>query len=204
MYSNEAAFSKAFTTKLIKAGYSVTRIESHSTGNGIPDMFVQGHDDDFWIELKNSTKSKNTECVTVPWRPGQQAWSLEYYRLHNKRKQVATLMSTQEGIFIIPMRNNFPRNMVTKPWFLTYEEFKLDVKKPVDLIRLLTFATHNRNYSSCVTFRDAVLFWVDYYYPDDYDYDPEVIWPLSNISIDAPCEPGIMNKIQFDLWRNLG
>lgn len=204
MYSNEASFSRAFTAKLIKAGYSVTRIESHSTGNGIPDMFVQGYGKDFWIELKNSTKNHAKDCVTVNWRPGQQGWSLEYYIFHARKKQTVTLMSDLYGLFIIPIRTNFPRNKVTKPWFISYEELRLYHKSTADLTRLLTFATHNLDYSSFRTYRDAVIFWVEQYYPEDYDYDPEVIWPYENVSIDSPCEPELMFQAQFDLWRNLG
>ena len=40
MYSNEAMFSRSLSTKLKDAGFGVVTIESHSTGNGIPDMFV--------------------------------------------------------------------------------------------------------------------------------------------------------------------
>lgn len=204
MYNNEAAFSKALTAKLTKAGYSVTRIESHATGNGIPDMFVQGYGNDFWIELKSSTKSHNKDCVTVNWRPGQQGWSMEYYSFHARKKQTLTLMSDANGLFIVPMTAYFPRNKVIKPWFISYNDLSLYCNAAVDLIRLLTFATHNLNYSSCKTYRDAVIFWVDYYYPDGYDYDPEVIWPYENISIDCSCDSELMFYTQFDLWRNLG
>lgn len=204
MYDTEAAFGRAIMLKLNKAGYGTQRIESHSTTNGIPDMFVQGYGKDFWIELKNSKHVKTLKRVQVDWRPGQQAWSHDYYLLHKKQKQTVTLMSIQEGMFIIPMWELYPGNIVNDPWFLTYEELKLYHSSVADITRLFTFATHNLDYSSFRTYRDAVIFWVEQYYPDDYDYDPEVIWPLSNVSIDAPCEPGLMNKVQFDLWRNLG
>ena len=42
MYKTEAEFSKALTARLRKEHIRVTRIESHGTGNGIPDMFVDG------------------------------------------------------------------------------------------------------------------------------------------------------------------
>lgn len=204
MYSNEAAFSKALTVKLTKAGYSVTRIESHSTGNGIPDMFVQGHGKDFWVELKNSTKCHNKNCVTVSWRPGQQSWSLEYYRFHAHKKQTITLMSDPCGLFIIPMRSYFPRNIVNNPWYMSYEEITCYHISTTDLIKLFTFATHNLDYSSAKTYREAIITWVNNYYPDDYDFDPEVIWPHENISIDSPCDQELMFYTQFNLWRNLG
>ena len=198
MYNNEAAFSKAITTKLTKAGLSVIRIESHSTGNGIPDIFVQGYGKDLWIELKNSKVSCNKDCVTVSWRPGQQAWAYEYYKFHAKKKQTLTLMSDVDGLFIIPMRAIYLNNRVTKPWFSSYEELKR-----YNLIRLLIFSTHNLDYSTCRTYREAIIHWVDNYYPDDCDYDPEVIWPYESISIDSTFEQAIMDKAQFELWRNM-
>ena len=203
MYSSEAAFSKAFTAKLIKAGLSVTRIESHSTGNGIPDIFVQGYGKDFWIELKNSKVSCNKDCVTVSWRPGQQAWAYEYYKFHAKKKQTLTLMSDTDGLFIIPMTTTYLHNKVTKPWFISYEELRLNHSSLTDLIRLLIFTTHNLDYSPSRTYRDAIIHWVNEYYPDDCDYDPEVIWPYESISIDSTFEQAIMDKAQFDLWRNM-
>ena len=56
MYNTEHAFSVAFCSKLKKAGLFVTRIESHGTGNGIPDIFVCGRGLDTWLELKNDPK----------------------------------------------------------------------------------------------------------------------------------------------------
>ena len=50
MYKTEHDFSKSFSDRLAKARLMVTRIESHNTGNGIPDIFVCGRGIDTWLE----------------------------------------------------------------------------------------------------------------------------------------------------------
>ena len=75
MYKTEHEFSRSFSDRLAKARLMVTRIESHNTGNGIPDMFVCGHGLDTWLELKNDPKlSIKDKQIKVAWRPGQIVW----------------------------------------------------------------------------------------------------------------------------------
>ena len=93
-YKSEAAFSKTLITKLNKAGFDVTRIESHSTVRGIPDMFIQGYGMDAWLELKNSYSD---------WRPGQLQWHYTYFLKHDKKKCVLTLRSVDAGIIFYAM-----------------------------------------------------------------------------------------------------
>lgn len=76
-YRNEAAFSKALVTAMRNKGIFVQRIESGETGKGIPDLFVITKGVPMWIELKriHGRIPANTGLyVTIPWRPGQQAW----------------------------------------------------------------------------------------------------------------------------------
>ena len=76
MYKSENAFSKVLSLKLKLLGYSVTRIETGLTCQGVPDMFVQGNGTDFWLELKNEKKlTLETTKLKVQWRPGQQPWA---------------------------------------------------------------------------------------------------------------------------------
>ena len=83
MYRTEAEFSKALTARLRKEHIRVTRIESHGTGNGIPDMFVDGRGVDTFLELKNDpTISIHNKVIKVAWRPGQKAWMFEYFCKH--------------------------------------------------------------------------------------------------------------------------
>lgn len=75
-YANEAAFAKALCKRLRNLSWFVQRIESGSTGRGIPDLYVVSPlGIAYWLELKRVKKEffKNG-YVEVPWRPGQQLW----------------------------------------------------------------------------------------------------------------------------------
>lgn len=72
-YYNEASFSKALTNAMKKKGMFVQRIESGTTGRGIPDLFVMTKGFPLWIELKR-VHSKVSLIQSIPWRPGQQSW----------------------------------------------------------------------------------------------------------------------------------
>lgn len=79
-YRNEAAFSRAFTEALRRRKWFIQRIESGTTGKGIPDIYAISpfHWQSMWFELKR----EHTLFVTsgpniVHWRPGQQAWMHE-------------------------------------------------------------------------------------------------------------------------------
>lgn len=72
-YKNEAAFSKALVTTMRNKGIFVQRIESGTTGKGIPDIYAIVGRTPIWIELKRVRHNKSRYEV-IPWRPGQQAW----------------------------------------------------------------------------------------------------------------------------------
>jgi hypothetical protein len=55
------------------------RIESGATGLGIPDIFYRTLSKDGWIELKELQVTSNS--VTIPFRPGQRGWLLNYCKL---------------------------------------------------------------------------------------------------------------------------
>lgn len=86
----EKDWSERLTKKLRENKCFVQRIESGSTGRGIPDMFVIIPNlTPVWIENKIVTLDKNTisriengiECkVKIPWRPGQLAWHKKVYK----------------------------------------------------------------------------------------------------------------------------
>ena len=56
------------------------RIESGSTGLGIPDIFYRTLKYDGWIESK-IIKTKLTKPIVVPFRPGQFSWLRDYILL---------------------------------------------------------------------------------------------------------------------------
>lgn len=205
MYSNEAAFSRALTSKLNTAGFNVVRIESHSTENGIPDMFVQGYGKDLWIELKNSNASHKQDSIKVAWRPGQQAWHWTYLTSHSGKKNVVTLISSRDGLFIIPMVCIYTGNIVNKPFFIKWDVFKhLTIEQ---LTRLLFIACEcTRHSEKLKTYRDAVNQFFDTYYPNG-DYDPDVYWdaaaehcPHACGSIDDQLNCYYFNNMKFYLF----
>lgn len=188
---NEASFSKSLSAGLKRQGLFCTRIESHGTGNGIPDMFVQGNGYDLWIELKSANIKPELNKIKVDWRPGQQAWALDYRSLHTCYKQTLTIVKADTGYYIIPMIEHYKNNIVNDPiWVDKLSKW------------LLILLTHNRPWlnNSC-TYREAINNWMDYWFPDE-DYDPEVIWnPLINIDHDL-C-PDVFIKEQVNMLQDL-
>ena len=83
MWENEQKFSRYLIKRLKNECFVCNRIETHGTLNGMPDIFVQGHGIDTFIELKNMNKvSVNDKRFKVPWRPGQVAWATVYRNTH--------------------------------------------------------------------------------------------------------------------------
>lgn len=126
MYDNEAAFSRSLSSKLAHAGLYVQRLESHGTGNGIPDMFVMGHGFDCFIELKNSKSASSTSSGThikVAWRPGQQAWMHSYYLAHECKKCCVTLIALRPGVAVIPMTKVYENNVVDNVTIIEWDQW---------------------------------------------------------------------------------
>lgn len=96
-YKNEAAFSRALTESLRRQKWFVQRIESGTTGRGIPDIYAISPDNiAMWLELKVIPGKQALEFV-IPWRPGQQAWMLEV----GKRGQTCfTLVAYKDAGYI--------------------------------------------------------------------------------------------------------
>jgi len=81
MYENEKAFVAALVAKLRKQKYFVTYIETGKVTLGVPDLYVCNKEEQVWIEAKRVWQKFNAKkIVQVPWRPGQQAWSLKHYK----------------------------------------------------------------------------------------------------------------------------
>jgi len=99
----EREFWAKVKDKLTKEGCQCTRIETGSTELGVPDVFVQGHGGDVWLELKSeSVHIKGKEKVKVHWRKGQLAWALVYNKIHHN-KCTYTIARFEDGVLIIPM-----------------------------------------------------------------------------------------------------
>lgn len=100
IYRNEAAFSKAVCAHLRKQGYFVQRIETGSTGRGVPDIYCISPDGKaMWLELKRvHCSTKGRDRCAVPWRPGQQAWLRTAARY---RQFARTLVAFDDCIMIV-------------------------------------------------------------------------------------------------------
>lgn len=176
MYRTEAEFSKALTARLKREHIRVTRIESHGTGNGIPDMFVDGRGLDCWIELKNDpVLSIHNRVITVAWRPGQKAWMYEYFIKHTT-KNCLTLVACCDGIIIIPMFSTFADDRVYNPIGIFYEDLKqFRLSRILDAMQTY-FVIHDSYVPPAEhTYLDYINAFVDEFYPG-IDYDPECLW----------------------------
>lgn len=172
MYKTEHDFSKSFLDRLAKARLMVTRIESHNTGNGIPDIFVCGRGLDTWLELKNDPKlSIKDKAIKVAWRPGQVAWMYTYFQKH-VFKNCLTIVAASDGIFIVPMTSAFKDHIVLNPQSISYEDLKW-----IDICRVLkAMSTYWVKWcNDDRTYLDMLNSFVDEFYPD-VDYDPECLF----------------------------
>lgn len=197
MYKTEHDFSKSFSDRLAKARLMVTRIESHNTGNGIPDVFVCGRGLDTWLELKNDPKlSIKDKAIKVAWRPGQLAWMYTYFQKH-MFKNCLTLVAASDGIFIIPMTEIFTNHIVYNPNGISYEDLKW-----IDICRVLTAMS-----TYCVkcnddnrTYLDMLNSFIDEFYPG-VDYDPECLFNPD--MLDKTANTKVFNGIKLDIIMTL-
>lgn len=120
MWENEKMFSRYLIERLKRNSFVCNRIETHGTLNGMPDMFVQGHGMDTFIELKNMKNvSVNDENIKVSWRPGQVAWATVYRNTHLYNikdfdiiKCSWTFIGCKDGVLAVPMCRHFENNML--------------------------------------------------------------------------------------------
>ena len=196
MYKTEHEFSKSFSDRLAKAGLMVTRIESHNTGNGIPDMFVCGRVIDTWLELKNDPKfSIKDKTIKVAWRPGQVAWMYTYFQKH-LTKSCLTIVAASDGIFIIPMTKLFKDNLVQGPKGISYEDLKW-----INIPRvLIAMSMYCRKQNNSDTYLDMINSFVDELYPD-VDYDPECLFNPD--MLDQPADSVSFNNSKLDMVMTL-
>lgn len=197
MYKTEHDFSKSFSDRLAKARLMVTRIESHNTGNGIPDVFVCGRGLDTWLELKNDPKlSIKDKVIKVAWRPGQLAWMYTYFQKH-MFKNCLTIVAVSDGIFVIPMTEIFTNHIVYNPNSISYEDLKW-----IDICRVLT--AMSTYWVKCNdddrTYLGMLNSFVDEFYPD-VDYDPECLF--NSDMLDKTANTKVFNGIKLDIIMTL-
>ena len=195
MYKTEHEFSKSFSDRLAKARLMVTRIESHNTGNGIPDMFVCGRGLDTWLELKNDSKlSIKDKVIKVAWRPGQVAWMLTYFQQH-RTKCCLTLVAAPDGIFIVPMTEPFINHLVYNPQSISYEDLKwINIARVLDAMSTYCLKGSSENYL------DMINSFVDTFYTG-VDYDPECL--LNPDLLDKTANAKMFNSKKLDIIMTL-
>ena len=195
MYKTEHEFSKSLSDRLTKAGLMVTRIESHNTGNGIPDMFVCGSGLDTWLELKNDHKlSIKDKVIKVAWRPGQVAWMYTYFQKH-RTKSCLTLVAVSDGIFIIPMTATFKDHIVYNPQSIGYEDLKW-----INICRVLDAMSTYVVTSDCTTYIDMINSFVGMFYPG-VEYYPECLFNPD--MLDEPANIEVFNSSKLDIIMTL-
>ena len=195
MYKTEHDFSKSLSDRLAKAGLMVTRIESHNTGNGIPDMFVCGRGLDTWLELKNDPKlSVKDKVIKVAWRPGQVAWMYTYFQKH-RSKSCLTLVAASDGIFVIPMTATFKDHTVYNPKSICYEDLKW-----INICRVLEAMSTYVMTFNCATYLYMLNSFVDVFYPG-VDYDPECL--LNPDLLDKTANIEAFNNSKLDIIMTL-
>lgn len=195
MYKTEHEFSKSLSDRLAKARLMVTRIESHNTGNGIPDMFVCGRGLDTWLELKNDTKlSIRDKVIKVAWRPGQVAWMYTYFQKH-LTKCCLTLVAASDGIFIIPMTMPFKDHTVYNPQGISYEDLKwINIWRVLEAMSTYWIKDSDENYL------DMLNSFVDMFYPG-VDYDPECLFNPD--MLDKIANTDVFNNGKLDIIMTL-
>ncbi len=189
MYSTERNFSATFCSRLEKAGMFVTHIESHGTGNGIPDLFVTGTGWDCWIELKNMPdKSIYSKVLTVPWRPGQVAWMFRYFNTictHN----CLTIVACCDGVIIIPMIYPFKERKVYDPIGITWKDWnKINVQRVLKAMSTYIVGADN--------FLGLIIKLCNRFYPG-IEYDPECLWNPDQI--DKQADYKVFNSQKLDV-----
>ena len=197
MYKTEHDFSKSFLDRLAKARLMVTRIESHNTGNGIPDIFVCGRGLDTWLELKNDPKlSIKDKIIKVAWSPGQLACMYTYFQKH-MFKNCLTLVAASDGIFIVPMTEIYTNHIVYNPNSISYEDLKW-----IDICRVLT--AMSTYWVKCNddnrTYLDMLNSFVDEFYPG-VDYDPECLFNPD--LLDKAADTKVFNNGKLDIIMTL-
>lgn len=195
MYKTEHEFSKSLSDRLAKAGLMVTRIESHNTGNGIPDMFVCGRGLDTWLELKNDPKlSVKDKVIKVAWRPGQVAWMYTYFQKH-RTKSCLTLVAASDGIFIIPMTAIYKDHVIYNPQSISYEDFKwINIWRVLEAMNTYWIKGTDENYL------DMINSFVDEFYPG-VDYDPECLF--NSDMLDKTANAEVFNGNKLDIIMTL-
>lgn len=119
----ESQLSEVLCALLRKEHFFVQRIESAETTRGIPDLYVRTKQREWWIELKNMKHiTINQQLWTIPWRPGQQSWPIQYARASGQ--YTVTFCALRDGFLWIPMLRRWKDNVVPSSEVIKLPELK--------------------------------------------------------------------------------
>lgn len=117
-YRSETAFSQALlrSWKNRNLGYKIQRIESPTTGKGIPDLFVETQDYSYWIELKREKTLffAARGLISIGWRSNQQTWMLEKYIASGRKRPCFTIVAFDDCIIAITMNKRYQNDEIYK------------------------------------------------------------------------------------------
>lgn len=117
-YRSEAEFSAALlrSWRNRNLGYKIQRVESPTTGRGIPDLFIETSDYSYWIELKREKIEffKSRGPITIGWRENQQTWMLEKYIASGRKRPCFTFVAFDDCIIAITMNKRYRNNSIEK------------------------------------------------------------------------------------------
>ena len=196
MFKNEAEFSKWVVDKFKKCQFDATRIESHGTCNGIPDMYIQGFKQDWFIELKCDKKASIlNDSIIVKWRPGQQAWARRYF-LNHCHKAELTMVACEDGIIFVPMHNWYGEKKVDKVQGVPY--------KAVDMFTLprLVYAAC-KVYTHFDTYEEAVMFMLEDCKVTNLDFDMLHADELLDLDVTATFDSLTFNNMKMDAFHTM-
>ena len=191
MYQKESDFSKALIKQLKYRQFNVTRLESHNTSNGIPDLYIIGHGYDCWIELKNDTKQSITnDMFKIPYRPGQQAWYEAYFKGTYHKRNVVTLMSVADGVLVFRNNRLFKSNYAEPSFRFTFDEWY-----KTKLAVLIAAVSHN---ITAKTNREYIITYASIFF-GDVDYDIDVLADELKVQLDQEySKPDMNDQVLFE------
>lgn len=190
----EKEFSKHIAAAFQKSGYYVTKIESHGTQPGIPDLFVVGHGYQMWIELKVIENQEANGDIKVPWRPWQQAWAMEY-KTHMIINCSLTMVWAAGDILVIPMDRLYEKHVVTRQDYIPLKDTCIG-----DLYEI-TRCLHD---CFADTYREAINKTCGA--QPQVDWDPDVLWDeygLPGYAIDDKFNRCVWRLVRPDIFRYL-
>ena len=205
MWSTEKQFGKFVMDKMKKEGMTPIRIESASTISGMPDIYVLGYNNDWFIELKNiKNKSVDDTHWKIQWRPGQQAWSQEYLAHHTTKvsnkflstKYSWTFVGLLDGVLFIRMSSYRQDNEV-------YSDDCSVFTFTLDEFRELNIGWFLRTHSQVVTpILNKNMTWGQFIYKQlKFDIEEVLGHYYDDVDMPAPADivhevaPGLVDKL---------